>query len=65
MEHHGTSWNINFFDHKPLHCDDLKRGRFEKHFLKIFLFGVPHSTGAGATFDWLFFDNSKLIDFDC
>jgi hypothetical protein len=21
--------------------------------------------GAGATFDWLFFDNSKLIDFDC
>ncbi len=22
-------------------------------------------TGAGATFDWLFFDNSKLIDFDC
>ncbi len=25
---------------------------------------VP-DTGAGATFDWLFFDNSKLIDFDC
>ncbi len=22
-------------------------------------------TGAGATFDWLFFDNSKLINFDC
>ncbi len=21
--------------------------------------------GAGATFDWLFFDNSKLTDFDC
>ncbi len=21
--------------------------------------------GAGATFDWTFFDNSKLIDFDC
>ncbi len=21
--------------------------------------------GAGATFDWLFFDNSKLINFDC
>jgi hypothetical protein len=21
--------------------------------------------GAGATLDWLFFDNSKLIDFDC
>jgi len=21
--------------------------------------------GAGVTFDWLFFDNSKLIDFDC
>jgi hypothetical protein len=21
-------------------------------------------SGAGATFDWLFFDNSKLIDFD-
>jgi hypothetical protein len=21
--------------------------------------------GAGNTFDWLFFDNSKLIDFDC
>jgi hypothetical protein len=20
--------------------------------------------GAGVTFDWLFFDNSKLIDFD-
>jgi hypothetical protein len=20
--------------------------------------------GAGATFDWLFFDNSKLIDFE-
>jgi hypothetical protein len=23
------------------------------------------SRGAGATFDWLFFDNSKLINFDC
>ncbi len=23
------------------------------------------SLGAGATFDWTFFDNSKLIDFDC
>ncbi len=26
--------------------------------------GAKH-WGAGATFDWLFFDNSKLIDFDC
>jgi hypothetical protein len=24
-----------------------------------------HRKGAGVTFDWLFFDNSKLIDFDC
>jgi hypothetical protein len=22
------------------------------------------SPGAGATFDWMFFDNSKLIEFD-
>jgi len=25
----------------------------------------PKYMGAGATFDWLFFDNSKLTDFDC
>jgi hypothetical protein len=30
--------------------------------LKIW-FGLE--AGAGATFDWTFFDNSKLIDFDC
>ena len=24
----------------------------------------PITTGAGATFDWLFFNNSKLINFD-
>jgi hypothetical protein len=29
----------------------------KKHFLE-------NKTGAGVTFDWLFFDNSKLIDFD-
>jgi hypothetical protein len=23
-----------------------------------------NSSGAGATFDWTFFDNSKLINFD-
>ncbi len=26
--------------------------------------GVQILLGAGATFDWTFFDNSKVIDFD-
>ncbi len=25
------------------------------------IFQYVHVTGAGATFDWMFFDNSKLI----
>ncbi len=28
------------------------------------VFSWTNLTGAGVTFDWLFFDNSKLIDFD-
>ncbi len=32
----------------------------------IWLLNNPSlSAGAGATFDWTIFDNSKLIDFDC
>jgi hypothetical protein len=30
---------------------------------KSILFGT-NQRGAGATFDWLFFDNSKLTDFN-
>jgi hypothetical protein len=26
--------------------------------------GNVEISGAGATFDWMFFDNSKLIEFD-
>ena len=25
---------------------------------------IANKSGAGATFDWMFFDNSKLIEFD-
>ncbi len=32
--------------------------------VQTFPFNNDCITGAGATFDWLFFDNSKLIDFN-
>ncbi len=32
--------------------------------IEIIVFIMVNHLGAGATFDWLFFDNSKLIDFD-
>ena len=39
---------------------------FEAALLNVIMFfflGVSHLR-AGATFDWLFFDNSKVINFD-
>ena len=31
---------------------------------KLIVHSKPRRSGAGATFDWTFFDNSKLINFD-
>ena len=45
---------------------DTKVMKNFNHLVQCFsiFFTKPNVTRAGATFDWLFFDNSKLIDFD-
>ncbi len=44
-------------------CQNNENERKKKNLIKIV--EALLRKGAGATFDWLFFDNSKLTDFDC
>ncbi len=37
---------------------------YNGHFFGVPKVAVVDRLGAGATFDWLFFDNSKVINFD-
>jgi hypothetical protein len=47
-------------------CKIFSRGCDKKSLNLSILFDFPIgvSLGAGATFDWLFFDNSKVVNFD-
>jgi hypothetical protein len=36
----------------------------QNHATKFLINEIGNKSGAGATFDWLFFDNSKVINFD-
>ncbi len=43
-------------------CNFIKMWETIKRFLIIIFYTLK--MGAGATFDWLFFDNSKVVNFD-